>query len=105
MRCELIAILSGFQMEIRIGRNCLDLANFPLVASTDCLVSSWSTFTNCSVDCGGGSMTRMRNITQNATFGGMQCPDLNETMTCNAWGCSTLLESIYYDILDELRAN
>lgn len=51
--------------------------------SGKCKVSTWGNWTKCSVDCGGGSTTRTRQITQ----GGYHCTSTEETTSCNTQHC------------------
>lgn len=43
-------------------------------APVDCLVSSWSPWTTCSVSCGAGRVTSFRTITRESQNGGRPCP-------------------------------
>eukprot|EP00042_Codosiga_hollandica_P046601 m.491875 g.491875 ORF g.491875 m.491875 type:complete len:1860 (-) comp57272_c1_seq3:128-5707(-) len=52
----------------------------------DCQVSSWVDGA-CSASCAGGTYTRSRTITTNPAAGGVACPNLNETLTCNTGSC------------------
>jgi hypothetical protein len=49
----------------------------------DCVVSDWSAWGECSVECGGGTQTRTRSIITSAQHGGTACPVLTETRACN----------------------
>jgi len=51
----------------------------------NCVVSPWSTWSNCTLSCGasGGTMVRERSVLKNALYGGTKCPSLLETKTCN----------------------
>jgi len=53
----------------------------------DCEVSSWSSWTKCSKDCGGGEQKRTRTVTKPASGGGKSCPALTETKNCNTQQC------------------
>jgi len=54
------------------------------VAGTDCSVSSWMEWNQCSASCGGGQHIRFRVITQRATAGGIACKNaISETAACN----------------------
>jgi hypothetical protein len=53
----------------------------------DCKVSSWSDWGACTKTCGGGTQTRTRTVTENAAYGGAECPALTETQACNTQAC------------------
>jgi len=50
---------------------------------------SWSSWSSCSLECGGGTQTRTFNTTSEATFGGDECPASPESQACNSQECST----------------
>ena len=53
----------------------------------DCLVSSWSAWGSCSKTCGGGTMSRRREIAQQPLQDGLACPVLEEERACNTEPC------------------
>lgn len=53
----------------------------------DCQVSNWSEWGACSRQCGGGTQSRSRSVTQQPGPGGAPCPPLLETRTCNTQIC------------------
>merc|ERR1719414_7728 len=54
----------------------------------NCKVSSWSRFSGCSAECGGGVRQRMRKIKVHPRYGGEPCGDLTETEACNVQDCN-----------------
>jgi Spondin-like TSP1 domain len=54
----------------------------------DCKVSGWSDWSACSKSCGGGELTRTRTVITPAAHGGVACPALNETQSCNLQSCN-----------------
>eukprot|EP00992_Anisonema_acinus_P015677 TRINITY_DN9845_c0_g1_i1.p1 TRINITY_DN9845_c0_g1~~TRINITY_DN9845_c0_g1_i1.p1 ORF type:complete len:1608 (-),score=285.57 TRINITY_DN9845_c0_g1_i1:1661-6484(-) len=53
----------------------------------DCEVSDFSPWSDCTLTCGGGTMTRLRTITKVSSCGGAACPALSETKACNEQCC------------------
>jgi hypothetical protein len=53
----------------------------------DCVVSDWSSLSDCDVTCGGGTQTRTRSISVEAVFGGVACPELYSDQACNDNAC------------------
>ena len=53
----------------------------------NCEVGKWSEWSECSAKCGGGKQSRARTITQEAKYGGNECPPLSETQDCNTQPC------------------
>jgi hypothetical protein len=71
-------------------------------ANQDCVVSGWSSYSQCSANCGGGKTTRTRTVTTAPTGTGAACPATSETLSCNTQSCTDALsEHVIYD--DELR--
>merc|ERR1719489_148445 len=57
------------------------------VESIDCEVSAWSEWTSCSKPCGFGESQRARIIKREADHGGIPCPVLQATKSCNDFHC------------------
>jgi Spondin-like TSP1 domain len=53
----------------------------------DCVVSSWSNWTDCSTRCGGGTQSQSRTVVTAAANGGAACPTLSQSQACNTQGC------------------
>lgn len=56
--------------------------NVPKADHTDCLVSEWGPWSECSKTCGFGRQERHRTIIQRASGRGQYCPVLREDKTC-----------------------
>ena len=64
----------------------------PCPGQSDCKVSPWSDFSNCTHECnnginGGGNHTRTRTVLKFPQNGGAECPVLSETRRCNIQDC------------------
>ena len=60
--------------------------------AVDCVMSSWSYYTNCSTSCGAGTQTRTRSIITAAFNGGTACSsDLSESKSCSYGPCTDQL--------------
>ncbi|OII75474.1 TSP1 domain-containing protein [Cryptosporidium ubiquitum] len=55
---------------------------FPKVE--DCKVSQWTDWSNCSKTCSTGSKTRYRSVIMPSMNGGLLCPNLLDSTSCNA---------------------
>jgi len=53
---------------------------------TDCEVTDWQ-MEDCSVSCGGGTMTKARKVVVHPVGKGMRCPPLEEEVSCNMKPC------------------
>jgi len=53
----------------------------------NCLLSDWSAWGDCTEECGGGSQTRTRNVTQQPSCGGVECEATTDSETCNLETC------------------
>merc|ERR1719443_630320 len=54
---------------------------------TDCELSHWSDFSDCSAKCGGGIQMRSRQILVQAENGGAQCGATSENRECGVESC------------------
>merc|ERR1740127_300245 len=73
------------------GTKCLPLAamkscnNQP--CPVDCKLATWSGWSKCSAQCGGGVSQRLREVKMAAKYGGKKCGATSETVACNAQAC------------------
>jgi hypothetical protein len=86
MRVVLIPASDGGQPCPRLERvgNCNTAA-----CPVDCLLSNWSSWTDCSAVCAGGSQSRHRCVRRPAADGGEACADILGTQSCNQQACPT----------------
>merc|ERR1719329_1421697 len=54
---------------------------------TDCKVGTWSSWSRCSAECGGGVTQRARDIKTHMRNGGKPCGQTSETKACNPKAC------------------
>jgi len=87
--------------EQKLTRNVMTHANggakcLPLVAMkscgndpcpVDCHLSTWSGWSKCSAQCGGGVSQRLREVKQAMMYGGNPCGSVSETVACNNQAC------------------
>jgi len=74
----------GRMKKARYYHAVVDLSQF---CSVDCKVEDWSSWSDCSATCGGGTKTRGRGVVQEAENGGAACPALEEKEPCNTDQC------------------
>jgi hypothetical protein len=73
------------------GAKCLPLAalrscnNKP--CPVDCKLATWSGWSKCSAECGGGVTQRVRDVKVAMKHGGDPCGETSETKACNTQGC------------------
>merc|ERR1719387_3241142 len=67
---------------LSMDRVCND---FP--CPVDCEVDSWSGWSTCSADCGGGVKQRTRSVITNPQHGGVRCGETTEAEPCNMQSC------------------
>merc|ERR1719478_933536 len=73
------------------GAKCLPLAavrscnNKP--CPVNCKLSTWSGWSKCSADCGGGVTQRLREVKVAMKYGGKPCGETSETKACNGQAC------------------
>jgi len=73
------------------GAHCLPLAaerscnNHP--CPVDCQLHTWSGWSKCSADCGGGVQQRLREVKLAMKYGGEPCGKTSQAKACNAQAC------------------
>merc|ERR1719409_1530805 len=73
------------------GTKCLPLAamrscnNQP--CPVDCQLHTWSGWSKCSAECGGGVTQRLREVKRAMKYGGKPCGATSETTACNNQAC------------------
>jgi len=73
------------------GTKCLPLAamrscnNHP--CPVDCELHTWSGWSKCSAECGGGVEQRLREVKLAMKYGGTPCGKTSQTEACNAQAC------------------
>ena len=75
-----LATLTSAQV---ISHSCEQFFN----CSVDCKVEDWSSWSECSATCGGGTRTRERKVVQEPENGGAACQDREEEESCNTEPC------------------
>jgi hypothetical protein len=53
----------------------------------DCKLKTWSGWSKCSAECGGGVQQRLRDVKLAMKFGGKPCGAVSETKACNGQAC------------------
>merc|ERR1719440_1408196 len=53
----------------------------------DCVLHTWSGWSKCSAECGGGVEQRLREVKMAAKYGGKPCGSTSETRSCHIDGC------------------
>merc|ERR1719428_1583808 len=73
------------------GTKCLPLGamkscnNQP--CPVNCHLATWSGWSKCSAECGGGVSQRLREVKRAMKYGGKPCGETSETKACNAQAC------------------
>merc|ERR1719316_2048369 len=73
------------------GTKCLPLGamrscnNHP--CPVDCKLATWSGWSKCSAECGGGVSQRLREVKRAMKYGGKPCGSTSETVSCNGQAC------------------
>jgi len=73
--------------KMKKARSYHAVVDVSLFCSVDCKVEDWSSWSDCSATCGGGTKTRGRGVVQEAENGGAPCPALEEEESCNTDQC------------------
>lgn len=73
------------------GAKCLPLEQMKSCNDSpcpvDCRLESWSGWSKCSAECGGGVMQRLRSVTVHMKNNGKPCGETSETKACNVQAC------------------
>jgi hypothetical protein len=73
------------------GAKCLPLAAVRSCNTkpcpVDCKLATWSGWSKCSAECGGGVTQRVRDVKMAMKHGGDPCGDTSQTKACNGQGC------------------
>merc|ERR1719243_174202 len=73
------------------GAKCLPLAAMRTCnqqpCPVDCKVSTWSGWSKCSAECGGGVQQRLREVERAMKYGGKPCRETSESKACNVQSC------------------
>merc|ERR1719258_169070 len=73
------------------GAKCLPLAAMRTCdqhpCPVDCKVSTWSGWSKCSAECGGGVQQRLREVERAMKYGGKPCGETSESKACNGQSC------------------
>uniref|UniRef100_A0A6I8REG7 Thrombospondin type 1 domain-containing 7A n=1 Tax=Xenopus tropicalis TaxID=8364 RepID=A0A6I8REG7_XENTR len=75
------SICEYFEPKPRLEQGCL------IPCPQDCIVSEYSSWSECSRTCGNGLKHRTRYVITLAQFGGSACPNLTEYQTCQSAPC------------------
>jgi len=73
------------------GAKCLPLAAMKkcnlIPCPVDCKVGTWSGWSKCSAECGGGVQQRLREVQRAMKYGGKPCGSTSESKACNSQAC------------------
>merc|ERR1719311_514934 len=73
------------------GAKCLPLAAMRKCnlqpCPVDCKVSTWSGWSKCSAECGGGVQQRLREVERAMKYGGKPCGSTSQSKACNVHSC------------------
>jgi hypothetical protein len=73
------------------GAKCLPLQQMKSCSDSpcpvDCRLESWSGWSKCSAECGGGVEQRLRDVSRHMKNNGKPCGETSETKACNVQAC------------------
>jgi len=73
------------------------------ICPTDCVMTEWSGWSECTQACGTGSSTRTRTVSEPAANGGLPCGDIVELDPCNTARCPENRAAILVDRIRKLE--
>jgi hypothetical protein len=76
--------LNGGRLPSALGQT-MECGSVP--CGSECQLSEWSEWSDCSAACGGGVQRRSRGVVRHAENGGAPCPNLVEERECNVQTC------------------
>jgi hypothetical protein len=90
--CYINGGIGGCDLQFLAGNRfcCCSTGGCPVTsAQQDCEVSDWTDWSasTCTATCGTGIQFRYRSVTQVAANGGLACPVLKESQSCNTAAC------------------
>jgi len=81
------------QTQPRGGAKCLPLVQMKSCKNqpcpVDCKLEAWNGWSTCSAECGGGVMTRLREVTRQMKNNGKPCGETAQTVACNIQSCES----------------
>jgi hypothetical protein len=84
---EPVAVFESFSISGSLSAESRVEGTEPGLSLSDCEVSAWSPYSQCTSECEGGTKFRTRNITVPQRDGGSPCPPLRQEVQCNLRTC------------------
>jgi hypothetical protein len=85
-RCRKVTVssIAAFSLVLIVLIGCGVVCLPGVYCPVDCIVSDWSSWSQCTKVCAGGIQTQTRIVLQPASGGGAVCPSLSRTQSCYA---------------------